>query len=233
MDGLDLQSRKVWLGGSAVLALLVLAVAWFFAIGPKRSDASDLRAQTTSAQLQNAQLGAQNAALTKKSQHLSAYRAKLAAALDALPAHNELSSFSQSLVGYAERTGVNLTSISVGSPTAVASAAPVEPTPEATDSGTGSTDGSDATTAPAPAVSTASGPLATTFTLQATGTTAQELAFLAAIRTGPRSALIASSSFAAGDNGGSISLDAQVNVFSSPVPAAELDQLRALLAPSK
>lgn len=230
MNSLNLQSRKAWLCGSALLALLIVLVAWFLAIGPKRSDASDLRGQVANAQVQNAQLQAQNSILVRKAQHLGVYQTKLAAALAALPSQSELSQFSQSLVDGARRTGVDLTSITVGSPAAVT---PVtEATSEATESDTTSTDNSDTTAAPVPeTTNSATGPLSTAFTLQASGTTAQDLSFLTAIRSGSRSALVSSAQFA--DGGNSVAMTAQVEVFSAPIPAAQLSQLHKLLKTAK
>ena len=61
--GARAQDKRLWLGGGAVLAVLIVLIGWFVVIDPELSAASSTRDQADSAQLQNMVLEAKNSTL--------------------------------------------------------------------------------------------------------------------------------------------------------------------------
>jgi Tfp pilus assembly protein PilO len=79
------QDKRVWLGGGALVAVLLAVVSWFVVISPELSSASSLRAQTSDAELQNAVTQSKVTKLRLQSEQVGQLRSALAAALEALP----------------------------------------------------------------------------------------------------------------------------------------------------
>lgn len=207
-----LQSRRAWLGGGAVAALLIMAAGWLLLIQPELSSAASLRSQAQSAQFEDSLLLAKTAQLRKQSQNLGTMRTSLADALAALPSDSGLPAFTNQLTAQAAANQVTLTSIVVGAVTA--------PT----------------TASGAPATSTTGAVYQIPVTIISTGTLANQEAFLKAIEvTGPRRALLTSTQLtvAAGarvasiDNGASVTT--QLTVFSAPRSPQESAALQKLL----
>ena len=223
MTGLDLQDRKLWLGGGALLTLLVLAAAWLLFIGPERSDTDSLRSQTADTITQNSRLEAQSGALAREASSLPALRTKLAGALAALPAQPELPEFTTALTETARRAGVVLTSITVAPLVAPVSAAPAPATSAASST--------SASTTPTPTASAGPTQLSAPVTLQITGPGDSILAFLEAVRSGARSATITSTQMTR--TGSTFRATAQLAVFSAPMSSGQLANLHRLLETSK
>ena len=233
------ENRRVWLGGGGVVALLIIAVAWFMFISPERSSVSDLNAQAAATRQQNATLQSKVKALQVKSGQISKYTASLKAALTALPFDSGLPAFTRQLSAQGTSNDVHVTSVVVGGVTSVNSATATAP---ADDSST-STAAPAATTTPtatptsATAATPAGGLFSVAVTVQSEGTLEHQLAFLKDIQTaGPRRALISASQIAPGTGakGGSIDGSSQfttsITVFSAPQTPDQVAQLTKLLA---
>ena len=217
----SLQSRRAWLAGGAVLAVLIVAASYFLVILPKLAAASDTRAQARDNDVTNSRLVTRRAALARQERGIATMRADLSAALTALPSTSALPEFTHEATHAATATGVTLQNISIGSLTPVA---PTAAAPAATDSATSAT----ATTTPA-AGSTASS--ATQYqisvTLTTSGPTDKQLAFVKAVQNGSRRALITSTSFSG--TGSKIGLTTQLNIFTATMSDQQVAQLRKLL----
>lgn len=233
-----LQDKRVWLGGGAVAALLIVAIGWFMFIGPELSSTSDLHAQAAATRQQNSQLQLRVKSLQVKSTQLDRYTKSLNDALAALPFDSGLPAFTRQLSSQAAANHVAVTSVAVGGITSVAPA--VATAPGTTDPASATDPTSTATTAPTPgaAGTTAAGGLfSVQVTVQSSGSLAHQLAFLNDIRTaGPRRALLTSTQFTPGLGSkvasidGSAALTTQLTIFSAPQTPEQIAQLKKLLS---
>jgi Tfp pilus assembly protein PilV len=229
-----LQDRRLWLGGGAVIAVLILVVAWFGFINPQLTSTASLRDQTDSAQQQNNVLQSKNNKLKKENDDVATLRAGLAAALAALPSDGGLPAFTRQLSAQATANSVTLTSVIVGAVTPVAGAAGAAAPAAATDA---------SSAAPAPAAAPAGvTPLASTsslvqipVSLVASGLGKNDIAFLKAIQvTGPRRALVTASQLAPSGGAatgidGPCTLTLTLTVFSAPLTPDAQAALQKLL----
>lgn len=228
-----LEEKRTWLGGGAVLAILIVAAGWFGVISPQLSSTAALRDEAHSDQIQNGLLSIKVAKLKKENDKVGQLRISLKAALAGLPFDSGLPAFTRQVSAQATHYKVRLTSIAVGSVTSATVAAAV-PTASAT---TAPTPSASATTTSGTAASTAVVPVAIPITLISTGAAKDQLAFLHAIQvTGPRRALVASTTIgsAASAKGGTTdtasTMTVQLSVFSTPLTAAARAQLENLLS---
>jgi hypothetical protein len=53
---MNTSSPRVWIAGTVVLCLALVAAGWFLLVSPQRAEAADLRDQTAAADQRNAQL---------------------------------------------------------------------------------------------------------------------------------------------------------------------------------
>jgi len=223
------QSKQLWLGGGAVVALLIVVIGWFGVIDPEMSAATSLRDDADLAEMQNMALEGKNAKLKAQNDDVAALRASLADALASLPSDGGLPEFTRQVSAQATATSVVLASIVVGG------AAPVaEPAAAGTDSNDSGTANSETTTSTEPEAS--AGLLQIAITMTATGIGADLQAFVSEIQvTGPRRALVTASQIApAGDNPGGIdgnsTLTLSLNIFSAPVSPDAQAALEKLLS---
>ena len=234
-----LQNKRFWLGGGAFAALLIVAVGWFMFIGPEMSSASDLRSQAAATRQQNALLQLKVTALQKKSTQLPRYTASLKTALATLPFDSGMPAFTRQLSAQAEANHVSITSVIVGSFTAISAGA--TPAAGATDPATATpTTGATATTPPTATIgttATAGGLYSAQVTIQSTGALVHQLGLLNDIRiTGPRRALLNSVQLTPGAGAkvssidGSASFSTQLTVFSAPQSAGQIAELNKLLS---
>lgn len=204
-----LNDRRFWIGGSFLIAALLVAVSWLFLISPKLSDASSLRGSAASADTQNIVLQSKLAKLKKANDNKAQLIVSLAQSLAALPTDSGLPDFTRQLSLQATANGVSLTSLAIGTISPVGPNGAVNPTP-----GTGSH------------------LFAIQVTLTSDGTAKQQWAFLTAVQSaGPRRALVSSVQFAPGTSATEGSLDGastmttQLTIYSAPVTAAAKAQL--------
>jgi hypothetical protein len=227
-----LENPRVWTGGGAFAALLIIAVGWFLFISPERGSVSDLNAQAATTRQENSVLQLKVTSLQIKSKQINKYTSSLKAALSALPFDSGLPAFTRQLSAQGAANGVDVTAVVVGGVTAVApAAAPAAPT--ATD---GSTSTAPAAAAPV-ATTPAGGLFSVSVTVDSDGTLPHQLAFLKAVQTaGPRRALISATQIgvAAGSKSTSIdgaaSFTTSITVFSAPQTPDQITQLNKLLS---
>jgi hypothetical protein len=230
------QSKRLWLGGGAVVAVVIVLIGWFGVIGPELSAAAATRDQADSARMQNVTLQAKNTKLKEQNDDVATLRASLANALAALPSDGGLPEFTRQISAQATSTSVVLTSI------VVAAAAPVAAATAAT--GTDSTDTRGTTTTGATSAPTA-GLLQIAITVKATGLGDDLQAFLNEVQaTGPRRALVIAVQLSpGGENGGNggnggngedtkglCTLNLSLNIFSAPLSPDAQAALEKLLS---
>lgn len=116
---------KQWVALTAVGVIAVVAAGWFLLISPKRSEASDVRAQVASQESTNSGLQTQLAMLKAQQKTLPAQQAKLALVAAKIPDNPALPALIRALSAAADDAGVELVSMAPGAPaTVVAAAAP-------------------------------------------------------------------------------------------------------------
>ncbi|MGH8861322.1 MAG: hypothetical protein ACRDVG_08850 [Jatrophihabitantaceae bacterium] len=247
----SLQSRRVWIGGGIVAAVLIAAAAWFMLISPELTSADDLHAQTAAQQASNAQLAKTVDELKAKSRKLPTYTAALKSALESLPSDSGLPAFNRQVVALANSTHVEFTGIAVGAAAPLSAAVPAttsaagstDSTGAATSGTSGSTTGSSTTGSSTTGSSTAgtATPAAAIYsipiTITSVGPLTHQAAFLEVLRAaGPRYGLVTSALFApaAGTKEASIDganlMTTQVTIFSAPQSPTQITQLNKLLS---
>ena len=115
---------KQWLALSLVALLAILAGGWFLLIAPEHSEAEEVRAQAEAAQGVNSQLETQLKVLRAKAEQLPAKRAELAEVAEKVPTGASLPVLVRALTAAAREAGVELTSVTPGTPVALAAAVP-------------------------------------------------------------------------------------------------------------
>lgn len=224
------QDKRVWRGGAALLAVVIVLAGWFLVVDPQLSAASSARDQTVAADQQNQALQARNDDLKAKNDDHGALQAGLSAALAQLPSDGALPAFTRQLSAQATAAGVVLTSVIIGAATPVAAAGGAVPSAAAAAAADPSATGAAAAT-PAAAPAAAPGLVQITITINATGLGRRDLAFLRAIQwTGPRRALVSALQLApaGGDTkagiDGQCTLTTTLTIFSAPLsPSAQAD----------
>lgn len=131
-----------WALGTAVLAVLVAAGAWFLAIDPVLAQAAEDRTATEDALARNDLLELEITKLQEQATHLDEYEAQLAALRQEIPATGDVSGLTTYLQSLADAAGVTVTVLEPGIPQELAVAAGVT-----TDSGTAAEDSSSDDTA--------------------------------------------------------------------------------------
>ena len=239
-------NRRMWLGGGALVAALILLAGWFLVIHPELSAASSNREQTTAADKQNQVLQNRNDDLAAKNGDKGALQAGLSAAMAQLPSDGALPAFTRQLSAQASAAGVVLTSVIIGAAAPVPAAAGAAPAAGAGAGAAPATGAAPTTTAapvsPAAGAGTAAAASAPTglvqmvVTVNATGLGRHDLAFLRAIQwNGPRRALVTNVQLAPTSGTGSTGIDGSCNlsltltIFSAPLsPSAQADLDRLL-----
>ena len=115
---------KQWVALTVVGVLAVMAAGWFLLVSPKRSDAALVRADVDSQNSTNAGLQTQLATLKAQAKTLPAQQAKLARVAAKIPDNPALPALIRALSAAADDAGVELLSLSPGTPVTVAAAAP-------------------------------------------------------------------------------------------------------------
>jgi hypothetical protein len=237
------QDKRLWLGGGALLALLIVLFGWFLVIEPQLSAASATRVQAGSIQTQNLVLEARNSQLKLQNDNIATLRTDLAAAMAELPSDGGLAEFTRQLSAQATATSVVLNSVAVGAATPVAgipgsgsdsgtSGSGTADTAESETSDTGGTGGSQ----PASTAAASSGVVQMTITVTATGLGADIVAYIQAIQmTGPRRALVTASQLAPAEGSetgvsGLCNVSLTLDIFSAPLTPEDQVALEKLLS---
>jgi Tfp pilus assembly protein PilO len=144
-----------WVGGTAIVAVVILIASWFFVISPKLSAAQEDRAQTETVKQHNDVLSTQLATLKKQAAALETTRSDLAALRKQIPTSAQLTDYLRTLSDLAMTHSVVITSLLpdvalpfVAAP-GVAAAAP-KPKPTATAAAGAAAEPTDTATATTP-----------------------------------------------------------------------------------
>src|SRR3954454_17651368 len=201
----------------AVLGCLaILAVGWFLLISPKRADACALRAQAAEQVSANAQLETQLQVLKVQAKDLPKQQAKLAAVAAKVPDNPALPRLIPSLTAAAAAAGVELLTVTPGTPVLFTAARTASPTTPVAPAATGAAAAAaapasqpGAATAPAaagpgtavPGAASASGQLASVpLTLNVAGGYFQIEQFLANLENLQRAMRVGNVTLTPGDN---------------------------------
>jgi Tfp pilus assembly protein PilO len=115
------ENRTVrWSVGAVLFSVLIVVVAWFVLIAPRRSTAADLRAQDVSGQQGNQVLRARIEDLRVQFAKLPEQRAKLDEINRQLPPAVDMPVLLRAVDALASSSGVTLSSFAPGEPSAVA-----------------------------------------------------------------------------------------------------------------
>lgn len=193
--------RQLWLL-TALASVAILAGGYFLLVSPKASKAASLRDEAETQQQANNRLRAQIAQLNRQKKDLPKQQAELEKFAAKIPNNPALPSLIRSLSDAADNAGVELISLSPGTPALVATSVPGGTTAAAA----GSTTKSAATAPAAATLPIAAIPVS----VEVTGTYSQVSQFLSEIEGLPRAFLVNgfnvnpgdTSPRAAKDNGG-------------------------------
>ncbi|KQY44068.1 hypothetical protein [Cellulomonas sp. Root137] len=172
--------KSTWIGGTVFIGLVIAAAAWFLAISPTMSAASEIRSEAQSTRERNELLELKVTKLRSDFEKLPEYRAELAGIQLQIPTDAMLSDYLRQLDMIAIAHSVTLTAVTPSVPQSVVLAVPAvtAPVPEATEESGSESD--EAAVAPATTAG-ANGPAGFTaipFSLTALGTYDNTLAFL-------------------------------------------------------
>ncbi len=143
--------KSTWIGGTAFIAVVLMAMAWFLLVSPVLSQADETKAQTEQTEQQNVVLRQKVDELKADFAHLEEYKAELAGLQKGIPTTVQLSSYLRQLNDVAAAYGVVVTQLTPSNPQAITLATPVGTNP-ADASGGVSTEApaSDPTPSPSP-----------------------------------------------------------------------------------
>ncbi|MFY0408065.1 hypothetical protein [Solicola sp. PLA-1-18] len=196
-----LDDRRVVIGGTAAIALLLLVATWFLAAGPQLAAADQHAIDRADAQVQNTTLQAKITKLAQDNEQINVLQADLAAAQDGLPSTTALPGFTRQLTQAAESAGVELDDVTISPPTGAVQGAE-QPA-----------DGSAAA---------ATGQQAITVSLTSSGSLVEQTAFVKSLQDGARRVLVGSTQLSVdgGSKVASVDVDTvmttQVTIFSAP-----------------
>jgi Tfp pilus assembly protein PilO len=114
---------RQWSLLTAVAVLVVFVAGWFLLVKPQNSHASDLRTQTANQQSQNAQLEAQIASLKAEQKGLGHQQKALQAFSTKVPDNPAEPAILRQLSTAANGSGVDMLSLTTGTPSAVSASA--------------------------------------------------------------------------------------------------------------
>lgn len=182
--------KSTWIGGTAVLAVAIFALAWFVLIAPVVDETATAAADTQAAEDRNVALTTQLDRLKQQYSELDAYKAELATIEKQIPATGATSDFVREIDALAVETGAAVVALSVDTPADVVPAAPTAVAAsesESADAGSEATSGEDdGTTAAAPSGPSAPQPIqgfvAVPVTVTALGNPVSVLNFLGGLQ---------------------------------------------------
>jgi hypothetical protein len=217
------KSERLWIGGSALGALVVSAVAWVAVVNPELSSASSLKSQTSAAQDQNMLLRQKINRLSADNANLGVTASKLRDAKAGLPEDAALTDFTRELNTLAVTSKVRIDSLTFGGPRTI---------------------GSTAVTTTRSGVAVAASPVGQLFSvpvsISAWGSATQLQAFLQAVqRTGERRVLISTVHLTPAATSATVSIEKlatasiELSVFVAPQSAAAQAQLQQQLGKVK
>jgi Tfp pilus assembly protein PilO len=196
--------NRLWMIGSVVVAIAVIAAGWFLGIQPQLATAAIADQDRAKAQIQNTANEALLVSLKKDYRGIDALKTTLASLRESVPASTEISTFVTELDSLAGAHQVTVSLITVADATAYAPPVPAASTPTPNPSATATP---SATPTPTPSASaapsagtvpgtnpkiTAANFIAIPVNLSITGQYANVLDFVKGLQTGPRLFLVTS-----------------------------------------
>jgi Tfp pilus assembly protein PilO len=109
---------RIWALIGVLAAAALIGIGWFLLIGPQRAETRSLHDRVTASEDQAVVLQRRLTELRAQAAELPRYRAGLAANRKALPTVPDTPDFVRQVQAAGEQTGVAVTSVSVGEPTA-------------------------------------------------------------------------------------------------------------------
>lgn len=155
-----------WIGGAAVLGVLMLAASWLLLIGPRLESAATMRDEAMAEQTRIDQQAIVLEGLKRDFENIEEFRAELAVLREAIPVDVELAQFTRQLDTLATAAGVVVTSVQPAAPTTALMTAPaavVDPAAPATTEGSDAPATDDGTAAEGDAAVVPAGPVATDY----------------------------------------------------------------------
>jgi type IV pilus assembly protein PilO len=175
--------------------LVVLAAGWFLLVSPKRTNASELRAQSAAQRTSNANLATKLQVLKAQAKDLPKQQAKLAAVAAKIPNNPALPAMIRALTTASGSAGVELVSVAPGVPVSATTATPGAPAAPAAPGAAA------APAAPATAAAGTAGQLAAIpLTINVVGGYFQVQQFVANLEDLPRSLRVSALTVAPGAN---------------------------------
>jgi Tfp pilus assembly protein PilO len=107
---------RLWMAAGIVVVALLSVVTYFLVVKPQFDEATALSEQTTTAELQAADLRKRIVKLAADKSKLSALKTALAARQDALPADSGVPAFLRQLQASGSKVGVDVSGLTVGTP---------------------------------------------------------------------------------------------------------------------
>jgi Tfp pilus assembly protein PilO len=217
--------NRLWMIGSVVVAIAVIAAGWFLGIQPQLATAAIADQDRAKAQIQNTANEALLVSLKKDYRGIDALKTTLASLRESVPASTEISTFVTELDSLAGAHQVTVSLITVADATAYAPPVPAASTPTPSP---GATATPSATPTPTPLASaapsagtvqvtnpkiTAANFIAIPVNLSITGQYANVLDFVKGLQTGPRLFLVTSLSVTTVEGGVDSSIGGLVYVL--------------------
>lgn len=114
-----MRTDQRWAIGGALGAVVLLAVSWFFLIGPQYDETASLDDQTAAAEVRVVTLQRKLVELRQQQLEKDEYQAQLVRDRQALPTEAGMADFLRQLEETGAKTGVAVTGLVVGAPTKV------------------------------------------------------------------------------------------------------------------
>ena len=105
-----------WIAGTVVVAFVIVACGWFFAISPLLGSTADMQTQTAFERSRVDQLGIQLAGLAQDFRNIETFREELSALQVEVPAQPSLADLARRLNTLAAESGVVITSLAPTTP---------------------------------------------------------------------------------------------------------------------
>ncbi len=217
---------RLWLGGGALVAVLILVLGWLLLVEPQLERTSTVRAETADAEVSNASLSTRVATLRKQNAQTPALVAELRKVRGQLPIASALAAFTDQVGQQAAQARVTVTSVAVAEPVATAdTTASAGTAPTAGDATDADTTSGDTTSAPVTAAGPAGKVFAVPVTITTTGSLVQQRAFLGRLQTGPRAVLVSSSRLGPAESTGAARTGAAATATASIEKASDMTTL--------
>ena len=109
-------NNRLWILGTAIVCIAVIALGWFLGVTPKLAEGADADIQTTDVDSQNAIFSAELDAIKLENENLPALKSQLAELRVGLPAETQQSEFLAEVNAAAARAGVDVDTASFSEP---------------------------------------------------------------------------------------------------------------------